>query len=68
MMNSMKAWAIQSLVTALMSQLDAKTIRAFVEAGLNAVEAMVERSETTLDDEFVLPIIEQTRQAFDLRD
>jgi hypothetical protein len=37
MLNSMKLWAIQSLVTALMTQLDAKAIRAFVDAGLELV-------------------------------
>jgi hypothetical protein len=68
MLNSMKLWAIQSLVTALMTQLDAAAIRAFVEAGLNALEGMVERSETKLDDQFVLPLIAQTRKAFELAD
>jgi hypothetical protein len=68
MLNSMKLWAIQSLVTALMTQLDAKAIRAFVDAGLDAIEGMVDRSETTVDDQFVLPMIAQTRKAFDLAD
>lgn len=68
MMNSMKLWAIQSLITALMTQLDSAAIRRFVDAGLDALEDMIEKSETTLDDQIALPLIGQVRKAFDLPD
>lgn len=68
MMNSMKLWAIQSLVTALMTQLDSEAIRRFVSAGLDALEDMIEKSETKLDDQIALPLIHQIRIAFNLKD
>lgn len=68
MFDSMKLWAIQSLITALMTQLDADAIRAFVIAGLNALEDRIERSETTVDDRFGQPLINQIREAFNLPD
>lgn len=66
MMNSMKLWAIQSLITALMTQLDSEAIRRFVGAGLDALEDMVEKSDTKLDDQIALPLITQIRVAFTL--
>ena len=68
MINSMKVWAIQSLLTALMSQLKPEHLRRFVEGGLDAIEDAIANSENVIDDQFVLPVIKQVRVAFDLPD
>lgn len=68
MLNSMKLWAIQSLMTALMTQLNPELIRRFVDAGLDAIEDTVAASENTIDDQLVLPLIKQVRVALDLPD
>jgi hypothetical protein len=63
----MKAWAIQVFVTALIAKLDEEAVKSFIDAGLDKIEDMVEKSETKVDDA-LLPVARQFRAIFDVPD
>lgn len=68
MIDSMKVWLIQSLITALIAKMDEPTLKAWADAGLDKLEEMIAKSETTMDDKLALPLIAQVRAAFGIDD
>jgi hypothetical protein len=68
MIDSMKIWFIQSVLTALIAQMDEKTLKAWADAGLDKLEEMIAASETEMDDKMALPLIQQVREAFGISD
>lgn len=68
MIDSMKVWVIQSLITALIARMDEPTLKAWADAGLDKLEELIAASETDLDDKMALPLIAQIREAFGIED
>jgi hypothetical protein len=68
MIDSMKVWVIQSLITALIARMDEPTLKAWADAGLDKLEELIVNSETNLDDKMALPLIQQIREAFGIDD
>lgn len=48
--------------------LSPETLKRFADAGLDAIEDAVAKSESTWDDMVVLPLCQQIRDAFDIPD
>jgi hypothetical protein len=46
--------------------LDGETQRKFVDAVLDAVEAFVKKTDNTLDDEMIVPLIKSIRENFNV--
>ena len=66
-MDSVKIWMAQTLLSALLTQLDSKLIKGFIDAGLDKVEDMIAESETKVDD-VALPLLARIRDIFDVPD
>ena len=66
-MDSVKIWMAQTLLSALLTQLDSKLIKGFIDAGLDKVEDMIAESETKVDD-VALPLLARIREIFDVPD
>ena len=64
----MKAMLIQQLVTVLLSMLTPDMLKKAVDSLLDIAEDAVAKSETTIDDKVVLPLIQTVRVAFDIPD
>jgi hypothetical protein len=58
----------QMLLTALFTVLTPENLRKFVDAGLDAIEDLVQESENKIDDAIVLPICKTIRTAFNVPD
>lgn len=63
MMDSMKLWLIQQLISTIVLKLDEGTLRQAANGLIEAAEAAARRSENKLDDS-VLPLLAQLDKAF----
>ena len=64
----MKNEILAKLVAWLIGRLDEETLKGWVDAGLDYIEDVVAKSESTLDDAVVLPICKLIRDAFGVPD
>jgi len=63
MMDSMRLWLVQQLISTIVLKLDEDTLRQAANGLIEAAETAVIRSENKLDDS-VLPLLEQLDKAF----
>jgi hypothetical protein len=60
-------YMVQALMKVLIKAcMDEATQKKFVDAVLDAVEAFVSRTDNTLDNELILPLINSIRQNFNI--
>lgn len=64
----MKEKILQMLLQGLFVVLTPETLKSFVDAGLDAIEDAVTKSENTIDDKVVLPMCKLIRNTFDIPD
>jgi hypothetical protein len=64
----MKSQLAQMLLTALFTVLTPDNLKKFVDAGLDAIEDLVQESENKVDDAVVLPICKVIRTTFNVPD
>ena len=57
-----------SLLGIFVRVLDINKLKIFLDAGLDAIEDMVEKSKTPLDDLIILPLCKQIRAVFQIED
>ena len=65
---TMKEMLIKQAVTMLLTMLSPNVLRTAIDAILDIVEDAVTKSETTVDDTVVLPVIEMLRATFNIPD
>lgn len=64
----MKQMLIKQAVTMLLTMLSPEIMKKAVDSVLDIVEDAVAKSETTVDDAVVLPVINMIRATFDIPD
>lgn len=64
----MKSDIVTKLLEALLVVLNPEMIKAFLDAGLDAIEEAIKKSPTKWDDMFVLPVCTQIRRALNIPD
>lgn len=63
-----KSNLLLSLLGIFVKVLDTNKLKIFLDAGLDAIEDMVAKSKTPLDDFIVLPLCKQIRAVFQIED
>lgn len=64
----MRAMLINQAVSMLLAMLTPEIMKRAVDGLLDVIEEAVAKSETTVDDAVVLPLIQVVRKAFDIQD
>lgn len=64
----MKEKLLTLLIQGLFAILTPENLKVFMDAGLDAIENLVEGSENKIDDRIVLPICKLIRSTFDIPD
>lgn len=64
----MKEMLIKQAVTMLLTMLSPDILRKAIDGVLDVVEEAIAKSETTVDDNIILPVIEIIRNTFDIQD